>query len=299
MIPLFDLHCDTLLSLYKENFTLDSSPLHISNPKTSNFSPYTQVMAIWSDCRLSSKDAYNQYKNVIEYAKRLNINFARKFSDILNGGKILAIEDGRIIENDISRLEEFKNDGVKIITLSWSGINQICGSWDTDASLSEFGKSFVEKCFELSIIPDISHTSVEATKNIIELARKHNKTIIASHSNSYSVCKHGRNLRDDDFKAICELGGIVGISLAPQHMEINGNATIECILKHIGHYLSLGGENSICLGCDFDGVSSLPYGISDISDLTKLYDAVKIEFGDRIAYKIFYRNAFEFFKNNF
>jgi hypothetical protein len=98
MIPLFDLHCDTLLSLYKENFTLDSSPLHISNRKTSNFSPYTQVMAIWSDCRLSSKDAYNQYKNVIEYAKRLNINFARKFSDILNGGKILAIEDGRIIE---------------------------------------------------------------------------------------------------------------------------------------------------------------------------------------------------------
>ena len=226
MIPLFDLHCDTLLSLYKEKYTLDSSPLHISNRKTSNFSPYTQVMAIWSDCRLSSKDAYNQYKNVIEYAKRLNINFARKFSDILSGGKILAIEDGRIIENDVSRLEEFKKDGVKIITLSWSGINQICGSWDTDAFLSEFGKSFVEKCFELSIIPDISHTSVEATKDIIELARKRNKTIIASHSNSYSVCRHGRNLRDDDFKAICELGGIVGISLAPQHLDIDRKSVV-------------------------------------------------------------------------
>ena len=299
MIPLFDLHCDTLLSLYKEKYTLDSSPLHISNRKTSNFSPYTQVMAIWSDCRLSSKDAYNQYKNVIEYAKRLNINFAGKFSDILSGGKILAIEDGRIIENDVSRLEEFKNDGVKIITLSWSGINQICGSWDTDASLSEFGKDFVEKCFELSIIPDISHTSVEATKDIIELARKHNKTIIASHSNSYSVCNHKRNLRDDDFLAICELGGIVGISLAPQHLDIDGNANIETILKHISNYLSLGGENTVCLGCDFDGVSSLPDGISDISDLTKLYNAITTKFGNKIADKIFYENAYNYFKSNF
>ena len=299
MISLFDLHCDTLLSLYKENFTLDSSPLHISNRKTSNFSPYTQVMAIWSDCRLSSKDAYNQYKNVIEYAKRLNINFARKFSDILNGGKILAIEDGRIIENDISRLEEFKNDGVKIITLSWSGINQICGSWDTDASLSEFGKDFVEKCFELSIIPDISHTSPETTKEVITLAKKHNKTIIASHSNSYSVCNHKRNLRDDDFLAICELGGIVGISLAPQHLDIDGNANIETILKHISHYLSLGGENTVCLGCDFDGVSSLPDGISDISDLTKLYNAITTKFGNKIADKIFYENAYNYFKSNF
>ena len=170
MIPLFDLHCDTLLSLYKEKYTLDSSTLHISNHKTSNFSPYTQVMAIWSDCRLSSEDAYKQYKNVVEYAKELNINFARKFTDMLNGGKILAIEDGRIIENDISRLEEFKNDGVKIITLSWSGENQLCGSWDTKSSLTAFGSEFIKKCFELSIIPDISHTSVEATRNAIELA---------------------------------------------------------------------------------------------------------------------------------
>lgn len=299
MIPLFDLHCDTLLSLYKEKYTLDSSTLHISNHKTSNFSPYTQVMAIWSDCRLSSEDAYKQYKNVVEYAKELNINFARKFTDMLNGGKILAIEDGRIIENDISRLEEFKNDGVKIITLSWSGENQLCGSWDTKSSLTAFGSEFIKKCFELSIIPDISHASVEATRNAIELARKRNKTIIASHSNSYSVCKHNRNLRDDAFLAICELGGIVGISLAPQHLEINGKATIKSILNHIYHYLSLGGENTVCLGCDFDGVSSLPDGINNISDLTKLYSEIKAEFGTEIADKIFYHNAYNYFKNNF
>ena len=299
MIPLFDLHCDTLLSLYKKCYTLDSSPLHISNSKADIYSPYTQVMAIWSDCRLPSSEAYFQYRNTVNYAKETGIRFAKDFTDIQSGGKILAIEDGRIVENHISRLEEFKNDGVKIITLSWSGINQICGSWDTDASLSEFGKDFVKKCFDLSIIPDISHTSPETTKEVIALAKKHNKTIIASHSNSYSVCNHKRNLRDDDFLAICKLGGIVGISLAPQHLDIDGNATIETVLNHISHYLSLGGENTVCLGCDLDGVSSLPAGISDISDLKKIYDAVKTKFGNKIADKIFYQNAYNYFKNNF
>lgn len=299
MIPLFDLHCDTLLCLYKKCYTLDSSPLHISNSKADIYFPYTQVMAIWSDCRLPSSEAYFQYRNTVNYAKETGIRFAKDFTDIQSGGKILAIEDGRIVENHISRLEEFKNDGVKIITLSWSGINQICGSWDTDASLSEFGKDFVKKCFDLSIIPDISHTSPETTKEVVALAKKYNKTIIASHSNSYSVCNHKRNLRDDDFVAICELGGIVGISLAPQHLDIDGNATIETVLNHISHYLSLGGENTVCLGCDFDGVSSLPTGISDISDLEKIYDAVKTKFGNRIADKIFYQNAFNYFKNNF
>ena len=299
MIPLFDLHCDTLLSLYKKHYTLDSSPLHISNSKADIYFPYTQVMAIWSDCRLPSSEAYYQYRNTVNYAKETGIRFAKDFTDIQSGGKILAIEDGRIVENQISRLEEFKNDGVKIITLSWSGINQICGSWDTDASLSEFGKDFVEKCFELSIIPDISHTSPETTKEVVALAKKHNKTIIASHSNSYSICNHKRNLREDDFIAICELGGIVGISLAPQHLDIDGNANIETILKHISHYLSLGGENTVCLGCDFDGVSSLPAGISDISDLTKLYNAIIKKFGNKIADKIFYQNAYNYFKNNF
>ena len=299
MIPLFDLHCDTLLSLYKGKYTLNSSPLHISNKKVDIFSPYTQIMAIWSDCRLTSNEAYLQYRKTVNYSKEICISFAKDFTDIQNGGKILAIEDGRIVENHISRLEEFKNDGVKIITLSWSGVNQICGSWDTDASLSEFGKDFVEECFELSIIPDISHTSPETTKEVIALAKKHNKTIIASHSNSYSVCNHKRNLRDDDFLAICELGGIVGISLAPQHLDIDGNANIEAILKHISHYLSLGGENTVCLGCDFDGVSSLPDGINNIFDLTKLYSEIKTEFGTEIADKIFYQNAYNYFKNNF
>lgn len=298
MIPLFDLHCDTLEEMYLGGYKIDSSPLHISLDKCSVFSPYVQVMAIWSDSRLSQGEAYKRYNACIDYAKEQGINFIKDYKNVSDNTFILAIEGGKIVENDLNRLTKFKNDGVKIITLFWKDENQLGGAWNTDVSLSDFGKEFVKECFRLSIIPDVSHASVQSAKKIIQLAQAHNKTVIASHSNSYSVCNHKRNLKDDDFKSIVELNGLVGISLANEHLQSGKQADIISVLNHIYHYLSLDGIDTVCLGCDFDGISSLPLGINNISNLTKLYSEMNHCFGKDITDKVFFKNADEFFKRN-
>ena len=65
------------------------------------------------------------------------------------------------------------------------------------------------------------------------------------------------------------------------------------------HYLSLGGENTVCLGCDLDGVVPLPEGISSVSDLYKIADALaKRGHTDKLIEKIFYANAREFVARN-
>ena len=301
MIPLFDLHCDTLGEMYDRNYSYDSSPLHISLDKCVDFSPYIQVMAIWSDFRLSPKEAYKRYREALNYAKNQGINFLKDFESesIARRGFILAVEGAEIAEGDLDRLRKFKNDGVKIITLFWKDTNLLGGAWNTDIPLSDFGIEFTRKCFELSIIPDVSHASAKATKDIIKLAIDNDKTIIASHSNSHTVCNHKRNLTDHDFLEIKNLKGLVGISLACQHLRNDDQAHISDILKHIHHYLSLGGTDTVCLGCDFDGVSTLPHGIRNISDLKELYFEMQYNFGSDITEKIFYKNAFDFFKRNY
>ncbi len=299
MIPLFDLHCDTLEEMYLGNYSFHSSPLHISLDKCVDYSPYVQVMAIWSDYRLTPKEAYERYSKVLSYAKNQGISFIKNFESISNRSYILAIEGAKITEGDINRLYKFKKDGVKIITLFWKDTNLLGGAWNTDVPLSEFGTEFINKCFELSIIPDVSHASTQATRDIIELAKEHNKTIIASHSNSYTLCNHRRNLTDNDFKEIKDLKGLVGISLASEHLQKGKQAEICDILKHIYHYLSLDGIDTVCLGCDFDGVSSLPRGISDITNLKELYFEIQGNFGNEAAEKIFFRNAYEFFRRNY
>jgi len=78
----------------------------------------------------------------------------------------------------------------------------------------------------------------------------------------------------------------------------SSNADINDILRHIDYYLSLGAQNSLCLGCDFDGVSSLPREINDISDLDKLYLSIEKRFGKKICDKIFFENAYTFTVKN-
>ncbi|MBQ9744701.1 MAG: membrane dipeptidase [Clostridia bacterium] len=296
MIPLFDLHCDTLSELYLGNFSFSSAPLHISLDKCTGISPYRQVLAIWSDNSLSSEEAYERYKSTVSYAKKQGIDFVKDFKNIYKEKFILAVEDARLLNNDISRLDTLYSDGVKILTLCWRDTSCIGGGWNTDNALTPFGIDVVKRCFELGIIPDISHASLSVMHQVTQLARKYSKTIIASHSNSYTVCKHDRNLRDENFLQIMSLGGLVGISLCPQHLTEDGNADIHHILNHIEHYLSLNGEDSICLGCDFDGVSTLPNGIKNISDIPLLFNESVKKFGYRVSEKIFYENAYSFFK---
>ena len=160
--------------------------------------------------------------------------------------------------------------------------------------------SVVKRCFELGIIPDISHASDRMIDEVIEMSEKAGKVCIATHSNSRAVCDHRRNLTDDRFKAIVSLGGIVGISLAPMHLTESWreSCTIDDVVDHIEHYISIGGENAVCLGCDFDGVASLPEGISDVSDLYRIADRMKERGLGDLVDRLFFSNAREFISRN-
>ena len=299
MIPLFDLHCDTFLKLYKNNYNFENSPLHISLNKASCFSPYAQVCAIWSDCRLNNDDAYRQYKEVLKFIRAQNISLCKTCDDFKSKSFILSVEDVRILNNDIQRLYELYNDNVHVITLNWSGVTCIGGGWDTNVGLTSFGKDVVLRCIEMGIIIDLSHSSLQVQNEVISIMEGYCLSPIFSHSNAYSVCNHNRNIYDDIFRRIVKQNGVVGISLCNNHLASNGIANASTILKHIEHFLSLGGENSICIGCDFDGITSLPIGFTSISSLSMLYNLIENNFSSKIATKIFFDNAFNYFTKNF
>lgn len=298
MIPLFDLHCDTLLELYKNNEDIRENNLHISLNKAKKFSPYIQVCAIWSDASLSNDEAFKNYINVRSYALNTGISFTTGASKLKQNAFILSVEDARLLNGDISRISSLYNDGVRLLTLNWQGTSIIGGAWDTSEGLTAFGKDVVKSCLELGIITDISHSSIKSSEEIYEICFSYNKPLIASHSNSFSICNHKRNLSDELFKKILLSKGLVGISLAKEHISYKNIVSSDDILEHIYHYLSLGGENVIALGCDFDGVSSLPCDINSINELDALYSKIVNAFGENIAKKIFFYNSYSFMLKN-
>lgn len=297
MIPLFDLHCDTLLELFYNNLIFDNKILHINSNDFVNFSPYIQVLSIWSDNKLDNEQSFAQYKKVLDYSKDLNIRFSKKPANLERLSFILGVEDARLLNGDINRLYSLASDGVKILTLNWQNESIIGGAWNTNLPLSKFGYEVFLKCFELNIIPDLSHSSYIASKQALDYCLDNKKSVLFSHSNSYAICNHKRNIDDTIFMDIINTNSLVGLSLVCEHLS-NQKCSIDNVIEHIYHFLCLGGENCIALGCDFDGTTTLPKPIYTIKDLTILYNRIEKDFGRALAHKIFFFNAYNFYCKN-
>lgn len=301
---LFDLHCDTALELYLQEQPFKNGSLHVSLDKASPYETYIQTMAYWSASSLSDEDAYARFllvhDHLTEELKTNGVTLIRDLTSLTDAqtgakrGAILSVEDARLLAGDLSRLDELYARGVRFLTLTWGGESCIGGAHDTDKPLTAFGHKVVERCFELGIIPDVSHASRRVTAEVIEMAKGAHKPVVATHSNSFTVYTHTRNLTDEEFVAIAETGGVVGVSLCTYHLA-DGACAVSDVIRHIRHYLSLGGENALCLGCDFDGIDTTPDGIRDLSSLPVLYGALLAQgLPEKTVQKIFFENAFGF-----
>ncbi len=299
-MKLFDLHCDTPYELFKNQKELSSNDLHISLEKSGVFEKYVQCAAVWSDYRLSDAQCLKFFREASAYFEKEAPYIIKSRRDLENSCRdafILTVEDSRLICSDTDNIEFLFQRGVRVMTLLWGKKSSIGCAWDETGPLTSLGKETLEKCFSIGIIPDISHSNDETASYILERAANRGLPVIATHSNSRTVCQNSRNLRDSHAKCVAKLGGIIGISLYPPHLR-GERADISDIIRHIQHYLNLCGKDAVCLGCDFDGIDSTPDNINDISGLVFLYDALCTTFGTDIAECIFYNNAYNFFINN-
>ena len=90
--------------------------------------------------------------------------------------------------------------------------------------------------------------------------------------------------------------GYIGINLYPEFIS-EENASIDKLILHIEHILSLGGANTIGLGCDFDGIDITPDDITDITDIAKIADRlIQLNYSKQTVENILYQNFSNFLK---
>ena len=314
-LSLIDLHCDTIFELFKRNQGLDRNDCTISLETTAAYAHYAQFFACWCSTKLDDDQGYAAFLKMDDYLSALlarpevsnhmcRVRTADELQRAWEQNKhaaILAIEDARILAGDISRMDEFARRGVRYLTLQWGGETCIGGAHDTETGLSEFGKAVTRRCFELGITPDLSHTCAQSAQDAIDIAMEYGKPVIASHSNAYSVYSHSRNLRDEHFAAIRDLGGLVGLNFFCGHLcNIDERrATVSDLVRHLEHFLSMNGENTVAIGGDWDG-ARLPVDITTIADAQKLADELsRLGYSDALIRKLFYQNALDFIKRSF
>ena len=212
---------------------------------------------------------------------------------------VLHFEGAEAIGPDLSALETFYAAGLRSIGPVWSrptvfghGVPfRFPSTGDTGPGLTDAGKALVRECNALGIVIDLSHLNA---RGFWDVANTSTRPLVATHSNVHALCRHSRNLTDDQLCAIRDSGGMVGLNFATCFLRGDGvqdaNTPLETMLRHLDHLLAILGEDHVGLGSDFDG-AMVPNAIGDAAGLPALINAMAgHQYGEALLRKICHEN---------
>ena len=188
---------------------------------------------------------------------------------------ILACEGGEMLKGDLNVLAEFDDDvRLRLLTLTWNFENEIGTAAAVNATdgLKPFGVELLAEMDRRGICPDVSHLNEAGFWDVIRYAKL---PPVASHSNCRWLCDVPRNLWKDQVKAIIERGGFIGINFYSDFLAKDGRATLEDVLRNIDEICSMGGEDVVGFGSDFDGIDVWPDGLDNPDKLPGLLELLE------------------------
>ena len=305
-MDIFDLHCDTLYRAVTEDISLDCPAAEVQLNRDAD-SRRLQCYAIWIPDSCSGEEAERLFDAAFE---RLKAECKICRIHLLQRGEsprgqffrnkntaCFTVENAAALNGKLQNIQRFAECGVRMMTLTWNGANCVGDGADVEDAkgLTPFGKNALREMERCGIAVDISHASQKLFYDIAENAER---PFAASHSNSFTVTPHRRNLTDEQFRIIAERGGIVGINFHNAFLNrVPERASVGDIFRHIEHFLSLGGENTLCFGSDFDG-GTLPKDIRNSHIYYKIYEKMLQEnYKEALIQNIFFNNALYLFEN--
>jgi membrane dipeptidase len=166
---------------------------------------------------------------------------------------LLAMEGVEPLGSDIHLLRAFHELGVRCIGLTHVRRNLagdgglIAPTGSSRQGLSPFGAAVVDACEELGILIDLAHLNPAGVEDV--LARTH-RPLVISHTNPRRFYDAERNTSDEQFLAVAERGGVVGISSVLLSTSEEG-ASAAAFADQVAYVAELIGIDHVGLGFDF------------------------------------------------
>ena len=221
---------------------------------------------------------------------------------------LIGLEGGHAIENSLDVLRDFYRLGVRYMTLTHSANTDWADS-ATDSlehgGLTRFGEAVVREMNRLGMLVDLSHVS---DSTMVDALRVAEAPVVFSHSSARALTDHPRNVPDFVLEMLPENGGVVMVTFVPSFVseevrrdeerlgelrrgllsvfagdtarardaweellaEPPARATLSQVADHIDHVVEVAGIDHVGIGSDFDGISTVPVGLEDVSDFPAL-----------------------------
>jgi membrane dipeptidase len=201
---------------------------------------------------------------------------------------IIGMEGGHAIENSLGALRAFYDLGARYLTLTHSANIDWADSGTDEPvhhGLTAFGQEVIREMNRLGMLVDLSHTSVETMLDVLDVTEA---PVIFSHSSVRAIVDHPRNVPDDVLRRLRENGGVIMITFVPSFISNavkdwqalpeaerqktpEPRATMADVIAHIEHARAVAGIDHVGIGSDFDGISSVPVGLEDVSKYPALF----------------------------
>lgn len=217
---------------------------------------------------------------------------------------LIGAEGGHCIADSPAVLRMLHAAGTRYLTLThwdataWADSATAAPEHD---GLTDFGAALVREMNRLGMLVDLSHVSAATMHDALDASRA---PVIFSHSCAAALNPHPRNVPDDVLRRLPANGGLVMVNFgsyfinpevtervaAGEAEEARLNVlhpgdpkavadgldrwyaanpmpqvTIAQLADHIDHIRQVAGIDHVGLGSDFDGLSSLPEGLEDVS----------------------------------
>lgn len=271
-----DMHVDTLWKMHKKRLRFTDDSLEAGAPRLGRSGVDVQFFSIWvpPDINAPRREAMALVKLFEEQilapnGPRTLARSAQEAVALHRRGEpvaLLGLEGTAALEGDPSAVDAFHERGVGYVALTWNERNAFASGVEGEGGLTARGFELLRRLNDRKIMVDVSHANKETFWDVVTHSRR---PVIASHSNAMAVHKHPRNLDDLQVWALAASGGVIGLNFHSPFVA-NRRASVSDLVAHVRHLRSVGGDEVLALGSDFDGGIRVPLGLVDIGVLDRL-----------------------------
>lgn len=174
------------------------------------------------------------------------------------------LEGMNALDGNVDMVDVFHALGVRQMLFAYNRNNRAGGGChDQDVGLSAFGRDVIRAMNRVGMVVDCTHSAYRTTMEAMETSTA---PVIFSHSNAWSLCPHGRNIKDDQIKACAATGGVIGIVGLGLFLGDN-DISSDRFVDHVAYMADLVGPEHVGIALDYAfEVSALEDVLADHRD---------------------------------
>ncbi len=178
---------------------------------------------------------------------------------------LLSIEGAHALDGKLENLDVLYRAGYRMMSPSHFFDNDIGGSsaGTHKTGLTEKGRAWVRQMEARHMIVDLAHASPKTIEDVLAIATR---PLLVSHTGVQGTCDNGRNLSDDQIRAVAAQGGLIGIGYWD---TATCGADARAIVKAMRYVSDRVGVEHVALGSDFDGAVTAPFDTTGLVEITE------------------------------